>query len=239
MKIIMSPSKTQDFSKDLSLVTTTREFKTKTDELLDIINDLSKEDIATIMKIKGTLLEDTYQNYQNYVNLPTNKAITSYTGAVFKGLEIDHYTKTEQDYLNDHLRILSALYGVLKPTDEIKPYRLDMKMKILDEGLYSFWTETITELFKKENLIINLASNEFSKLIKLPMITINFKEHKNGIYKVIGAYAKKARGKMIHYMIKNQVQDIETIKQFNTDGYAYNRDLSSEKDFIFTRSTSD
>lgn len=237
MKIIISPSKTQDFNRSIDRELTEPVFTKKAEELVDLIKTFTKKELGKRLKVKGDLLEKTFLKYQDYNMEKSKAAILAYTGQVFKGLDIENYNKEEFDFLNNHLYILSALYGILKPFDKIKPYRLDMKMKAFDDkSLYSYWQEDITNEFKEEKLIINLASKEFSKLVDKPMITIEFKEKsKEGKYKTIGTYSKQARGKMLDYIIKNKIKDIKMIKKFNEDDYAINKELSNKDLLVFTR----
>ncbi|WP_432666326.1 YaaA family protein [Wukongibacter baidiensis] len=237
MKIIIAPSKTQDFTHITSHNLSEPIFKDKADNLVKEIKKLTKEEMAKKFKVKGKLLEQTYESYHNYEQAEAGAAILSYIGEVFKQLDIDCYTKEDFVFLQQHLFILSALYGALRPSDRIKPYRLDMKINILnDESLYSYWQDDVTRIFEGEELIVNLASNEFSKIVKKPMTTIVFKEKSSdGKYKTIGTYAKKARGRMLDYIIKNRVEDIPSLKEFNVDGYVLNEGLSKKDTLVFTR----
>ena len=236
MKIILSPSKTQTDERIVDQPIKEPKYQNKADQLAEIITKKSEDELALIMKLKGKLFAETFQRYQKYKADDCNHAIASYTGTVFKEIDIKNYNTEEINYLREHLIILSALYGPLRPMDGIKPYRLDMKMKIMDQSLYEYWTETITSVFDDKECIINLASGEFSKLVKKPMITIEFKESKeDGSYKTVGTYAKKARGMMVNYIIKNQIEDIEEIKAFNLEGYSFNQTISKDSIWIFTR----
>ncbi|MBS4538541.1 YaaA family protein [Clostridium sp. D2Q-11] len=237
MKIIISPSKTQDFTRGMDKRITNPLFKEKSDKIVERIQGFSKPELSDRLNVKGNLLQETYDNYQDYKNSESTAAILAYTGQLFKGLDIENYGEKEYEFLDKHLYILSALYGILKPFDKINSYRLDMKCKVFDnQTLYSYWGEDITNLFQKDELILNLASKEFSKLIKRPMITIEFKEKsKEGKYKTIGTYAKQARGKMLNYIIKNKIKDIESLKKFNEDSYTLNKELSREDVLVFTR----
>ncbi|GAA0179680.1 YaaA family protein [Clostridium sediminicola] len=235
MKIIISPSKTQDFHRKLFNKTETPLFINNADKIVKEIQKLSKKELAAMMKIKGKILDKTYSDYDNYFNNCSNHAISSYNGAVFKEINMEVLDKNDMVYAEKHLRILSALYGVLKPLDEIRPYRLDMNMKITNMDLYKFWQKNMDDYFSGEDLIINLASREFSKLINLPMVTIEFKEEIDGKYKIVGTYAKKARGMMVNFLIKNKIEDYEKIKEFTMDKYKYNKELSLDKKIVFSR----
>jgi len=235
-KIIIAPSKTQSDEKVLDRECKEPAFIEKANVLAEGVSKFAEEEIASIMKLKGKLLDETYQKYKNFKGASGNHVIASYTGMVFKGIEVKDYSDAEFDYLGSHLVVLSALYGPLNPFDCIKPYRLDMKMKVMDESLYNYWTEDVTGYLEGAGTIINLASSEFSKLVKLPMITIDFKEAQwDGKYKLIGTYAKMARGLMVNYIVRNGIEDIEEIKGFDLEGYSFNKEISSDGHWIFTR----
>ena len=235
MKIIISPSKTQDFSNKVNINSTSPIFIEKANKLVKEINKISVDELSNIMKIKGKLLQKTYDDYKNFESNNDNISIESYSGTVFKEIDLSSYDINDINFMNEKLIILSALYGVLKPSDKIKPYRLDMNMKIIKKSLYSYWSDDISNYFLEEDTIINLASDEYSKLINIPMINIKFKENKNDKYKTIGTYSKKARGMLVNYIIKNKIDNIEDIKSFDKEGYRYNNDLSDDYNIFFTR----
>lgn len=238
MKIILSPSKTYN-TKPTQLLddvaTSTPLFEEEAMTLLKPIQKIKKDDMGKMMKIKGKLLEDTYQSFQNFKEFTSQKAILHYTGFVYKKLQLNRYDATHWSYIQEHIRILSAFYGVLHPFDGIKPYRLDFTMshKKLPK-LLPYWNEKVNNYFKDE-MIINLASQEFSQLIDHPMLTIDFLEEKKGDYHNLSTYAKQARGLMIDYLIKNRIEDVEKIKAFNLDGYCFHQTLSSDDHYVFTR----
>ncbi|MCM1989781.1 YaaA family protein [Oceanirhabdus seepicola] len=236
MKIIVSPSKIQQFERRISYKNSNPKFQPESFELRKILKSKSQDEITRIMKIKGKKLEEVLKIYETSVeNLDKACAIEAYTGFVFKELYLEGYSEEELEYMEDKLRILSALYGILKPFDSINPYRLDMTMKICDESLYSLWTEKISQEFSDEELIVNLASKEFCKLVKRPMLTIDFKVMKDGKLKTVGTYAKKARGMMLHYLISNRVEDISKIKKFDMDGYFFSEENSKDNNWVFIK----
>ena len=209
---------------------------------LDILKQKSIEEIESIMKLKADLLAKTYKDIQNYDKLKYIPAISMYYGVSFKELELEAYSEESLKYLKDKLFILSALYGLSKPFDLVKKYRLDMTMPIVDKGLYNFWKKEINEYISKslakDKVLLNLASSEFSKLIdtkKINMINLDFKEEKDGTYKSVSTYSKKARGKFLNYLVKNQIDSLEEIEKINLDGYTLNKELSNAKNLIFTR----
>lgn len=244
MIIILSPSKTMDMNGAKLLK---NNFSKKTDSLVKKIKTFSKEELSKTMKIKGKILESTFDIYKDFDNAPSKSAIKAYTGFVFKGLELNDYSKDQKSFLDNHFIILSALYGCLLPTTKIKEYRLDMTMRLdSKENPYSYWNEEINSSLvslmdnNKEDVLVNLASNEFSKIIDrksfpFEIVDIDFKDQKDGKFKSVATYSKKARGIMSNYIIKNMILDKDDLKSFNEEGYSYNKELSSEKKYIFTR----
>ena len=182
-----------------------------------------------------------------FTNANARQAIYTFKGDVYIGLDIHTIPEGKTDQLNDKLRILSGLYGMLKPFDLMQAYRLEMGTKLKVGGkdnLYQFWDTTVTDALNEEmganEVLVNLASTEYykvikSKLIKAPIITPQFKDYKNGKLKIISFFAKKARGMMVRYIIDNNIDDIESLKGFNYGGYSFKEDLSSEKEFVFVR----
>ena len=248
MKIIFSPSKEmreENIFKNKEIKFTESKFKDKTNILINALKEKSISEIENIMKLKGELLNNTYKDIQDYNKLKYIPAISMYYGVSFKELNLEDYSEDSLKYLKNNLLILSALYGVSSPFDLIKKYRLDMTMSIIDKGLYNFWKKDINEyisnILVNDEILLNLASSEFSKLIdnkKIPMINLDFEEEKDGTYKSISTYSKKARGQFLNYLIKNQIDKLEDIKKIELDGYSLNEELSDEKNFIFTRKNS-
>ena len=248
MKIIFSPSKEmreENIFKNKKIEFTESKFKDKTNILIDILKEKSIFEIENIMKLKGELLNKTYKDIQDYDKLKSIPAISMYYGVSFKELNLEDYSEKSLEYLKNNLLILSALYGVLLAFDLVKKYRLDMTMSIIDKGLYNFWKKDINDyisnILSKDEVLLNLASGEFSKMIdskKISIINIDFKEEKDGIYKSVSTYSKKARGQFLNYLVKNQIDNLEDIKKIKLDGYSLNNTLSDEKNFIFTRKNS-
>lgn len=235
MKIIISPAKSQQNTIALNHIFHHPTFHKKTQILLEVLQALTIEELGAALTLKGKLLKASYDLFQNYDAQKSTQAIKLYTGLVFKGLENLNYSPQELMYLDQHLRILSAFYGMLHPFDAVKPYRLDMKAKLIDGGLYKFWASELDAVFEGET-IINLASAEFSKLIKRPMINIIFKEERQpDQFKVVATHAKQARGEMLCWMIQNDITTIEAIKSFSQSGYRYKGDLSTKNNLVFTR----
>ena len=248
MKIIFSPSKEmreENIFENKKIEFTEPKFKDKTNILIGILKEKSLSEIENIMKLKGKLLNKTYKDIQDYDKLKFIPAISMYYGVSFKELNLEDYSEKSLEYLKNNLLILSALYGVLLAFDLVKKYRLDMTMSIIDKGLYNFWKKDINDyisnILSKDEILLNLASGEFSKMIdskKISIINIDFKEEKDGIYKSVSTYSKKARGQFLNYLVKNQIDNLEDIKKIKLDGYSLNNTLSDEKNFIFTRKNS-
>ncbi|SFV69978.1 UPF0246 protein YaaA [hydrothermal vent metagenome] len=249
MITIISPSKTQDFNKStFNKWTIPRQFN----ESLKLINELkklTKDEIAKLMKLSAKLAELNYERFQNFQKECTinnaKQAILAFKGDVYQGFEINDYDDQDFEFAQNNLCILSGLYGVLKPLDLIQPYRLEMGTNLknsLGKNLYQFWGTSISEVINKieTKVIINLASNEYFKAIDKKallanIITVDFKENKNGSFKTIGIYAKKARGLMANYMIKNRINNPEKLKKFTLNNYQFNLHLSTENNWVFTR----
>ena len=248
MKIIFSPSKEmreENIFENKKIEFTESKFKDKTNILIGILKEKSLSEIENIMKLKGKLLNKTYKDIQDYDKLKFIPAISMYYGVSFKELNLEDYSEKSLEYLKNNLLILSALYGVLLAFDLVKKYRLDMTMSIIDKGLYNFWKKDINDyisnILSKDEVLLNLASGEFSKMIdskRIFIINVDFKEEKDGAYKSVSTYSKKARGQFLNYLIKNQIANLEDIKKIKLDGYSLNKDLSDEKNLIFTRKNS-
>lgn len=252
MKIIISPAKSLDFESEVptSLYTQPR-FLEQSNKLAKKLKTLSKNKIGDLMSISEALSQLNYERNQTWETPFTTdnakQAIYSFTGAVFMGIDVNSLKEEKIPVLQERLRILSGLYGLLKPLDLIQPYRLEMGTRLKlgkTENLYKFWDDTLAvslnEELKEEELLVNLASTEYfkalpKKVLKVPMITPVFKDFKNGEYKTIMTYAKKARGLMVRYIIDNNVNTIEELKGFNIERYRFSEELSSENNLFFTR----
>ena len=252
MKIIISPAKSLDFDTKVptSLHTQPR-FLEQSEKLNKKLKTLSKNKLSDLMSISKDLSELNYDRNQNWATpfTPENakQAIYAFTGAVFQGIDVNSLSEEKLPLLQDRLRILSGLYGLLKPLDLIQPYRLEMGTKLKvgrKENLYKFWDDTLAKSLNDEleddELLINLASAEYfkalpKKVLKVPMITPVFKDFKNGQYKTIMTYAKIARGLMVRYIIENNVKTIEDLKGFNIDKYRFSEEMSTYTELVFTR----
>lgn len=252
MKIVISPAKSLDLE---SPIPTNRyseaQFLEQSQKLVNVLKKKSPKKIGELMSISKNLSELNWQRNQDwqlpFTSTNARQAIYSFKGDVYIGL--DAYTIPEEklEQLDDKLRILSGLYGVLKPFDLMQAYRLEMgtKLKIgRKDNLYQFWDSKITaylnEEMKEDEPLINLASNEYFKVVKPKLlnstiITPQFKEYKDGKLKMISFFAKKARGMMVRYIIDNDIDDVHSLKGFNYEGYEFNEALSSENEFVFVR----
>lgn len=252
MITVLSPAKSLDFESPAQTKKSSELlFKDETNRLIKKLKKLSSKKIGDLMSISPALSDLNYNRYQNFSDTFTQEnakqAILAFTGDVYRGLDAGSFNEKELSFAQDHVRILSGLYGLIKPLDLIQPYRLEMGTK-LDvtpkiKNLYAFWDDKITSQLNKElngELLVNLASNEYFKAIqpkklKSDILTIDFKDYKNGEYKTIMTYAKLARGYMTNYIIKNGIDDIESIKGFDYEGYVFNNQLSKDLNWVFTR----
>ena len=252
MKIIISPAKSLDFeSNSKTDVFSQPSFQKESSLLNKKLKNLSKKKLGDLMKISPALADLNYERNQSWHQpfSPENskQAIYAFTGEVFKGIDIKSLAEEKIPLLQSRLRILSGLYGLLKPLDLIQPYRLEMGTKLTigeSNNLYKFWdsslANSLNDEMKEGDLLINLASAEYfkavpRKVLKNPMITPIFKEFKNGDYKIVMTYAKRARGLMVRYIIENNINTLVELKRFDTEGYLYTESLSTESELVFTR----
>ena len=230
------------------------QFLDKTAELIEVLRTYSTQQIASLMSLSESLATLNHERYQGFhcESCPLEAsypAILLFQGDVYRGLDASTLDDNSLLFANNHLNILSGLYGLLQPLDLIQAYRLEMGTKLANscgKNLYDFWQETITkhlnaQLDKHDNpILVNLASNEYFKAIdkkKLshPMLTLSFKQRINGIDKTIGIHAKRARGLMARFIVDNRIDDSKSLKDFDTEGYYYCSETSSEQIFNFVR----
>ena len=254
MLIVISPAKTLDYETPAVTDNHTRpDFLKQSRQLINNLRNYSALDLAELMKLSMKLAELNFDRYHDWKTpfTPNNakQAVLAMKGDVYTGLDPESLSQEELDYAQQHLRILSGLYGVLRPLDLMQPYRLEMGTRLPNEkgkDLYAFWGNTITEAINKDlkaqgdDVLINLASNEYfksvkPKLIEGRVITPQFKEYKGGGYKMIGFYAKKARGLMSRYMIQHRLDSPDELKNFDLEGYRYNQPLSKGDQWVFSR----
>lgn len=250
MLILISPAKTLDYSTPSIQEFTQPDFTTDVKALVSVMKKKSAADIAKLMHISDNLAnlnEERYKTFQKEFNFDNSKqALLAFKGDVYTKIDVDNYSEEDFAFAQDHLRILSGLYGLLKPLDLIQPYRLEMGIKLetkKGKNLYEYWDKKIAKAIDTvaaKKPIINLASQEYFKAVDLktlksPVITIHFKEHRNDKYQVVGFFAKQARGMMTNYAIKNKITDPEQLKTFNEEGYEFSESLSSKSDWVFIR----
>ena len=254
MIITLSPSKGQDFKTPALTKKYSQPADIKDSELL--IKELRKIKAAKLqelMDVSSNIAELNVGRYQAFKTPFTIKnarqAIFAFKGDVYGAIDVEHFSAEDFDYAQDHLRILSGLYGCLRPLDLIQPYRLEMKTRLKNprgDNLYQFWGEEITNSLNKalkkqqQPVLVNLASNEYfksvkPKLLQGELLNINFKETKNGNARVVAIFAKRARGMMADYIIRNRIENPAGIKKFRMDGYRLSKDLSDDKQWTFER----
>lgn len=252
MKIVISPAKSLNFEKNVpTTVYSEASFLKEATTIQKVVKKQSPKKLMALMAISEKLAELNWERNQNWA-LPftpdnARQAVFAFDGDVYTGL--DAYTLSEDKFpiLQDKVRILSGLYGLLKPLDLIQAYRLEMGTSLAigsKKNLYEFWKKTITKTLNEElkpnELFLNLASNEYfsaidSKTLKATIITPEFKDYKDGKLKMISFFAKKARGLMVRYIIDNKVETLEELKGFNSEGYQFDSNLSSDTKLVFTR----
>jgi cytoplasmic iron level regulating protein YaaA (DUF328/UPF0246 family) len=252
VKILLSPAKSLDYSNSIHKPFTSEAiFLKESEQLIKKLQKFSAKKIADLMHVSMDIAQTNHHRFAHWEspileNENCKSCIEVFNGEVYKGLEGSTLTIETLEKAQEKLRILSGLYGLLKPLDLIYPYRLEMgtKWNITPKikNLYQFWGKKLTQSLLKESpsMIVNLASTEYSKAIqfssfKCPVITPVFKEEKGGEYKVVMMYAKHARGTMARYLIQKEIITLETIKSFGEDGYTFNEMLSNENEFVFVR----
>lgn len=254
MLIVISPAKTLDYEiAAKTKVFTTPDYLDHSQQLINRLRNFSSLDISELMKVSAKIADLNFDRYESWKKSFTTKnakqAILAFKGDVYTGLDAETFKANDFKFAQKHLRVLSGLYGLLRPLDLMQPYRLEMGTRLkTDAGknLYEFWGSDITEGLNKQlkkiksDTLINLASNEYFKSVKpkelnAEIITPAFKEFKNGEYKMIGIYAKKARGLLSRYIIQNKLTDPEELKLFKEEGYKFNKNLSKGNNWVFTR----
>ncbi len=252
MLMVVSPAKTLDYETDLPIQDFTQpDLLEESQELIDQLKDLTPSDVASLMGLSDKLADLNVGRFahwkQPFTAENARPAVYAFKGDVYTGLDAYSFSKKDMTFAQKHFRMLSGLYGLLKPLDLMQPYRLEMGTKFKNlrgVNLYEFWGDTITdkinEDLKKGEVLLNLASNEYFKSVNKKalngeIITPVFKDQKNGQYKIISFYAKKARGLMAAYVIKNKISNVEDIKKFDTSGYRFDETMSKPKEWVFIR----
>ncbi|KGT89610.1 peroxide stress protein YaaA [Enterobacter cancerogenus] len=254
MLMVISPAKTLDFESPLATQRFTQStLLEKSQQLIDVARDLSPAQISSLMSISDKLAHlnaDRFNQWQPPFTLENaRQAILAFKGDVYTGLQAETFSDADFDFAQQHLRMLSGLYGVLRPLDLMQPYRLEMGIKLANpaaKDLYGFWGDLLTQKLNEamaeqgDEVLINLASDEYFKAVKPKqlngeLIKPVFLDEKNGKFKVISFYAKKARGLMSRYMIQNRLSKPEQLKQFDVDGYFFAADESKGNELVFKR----
>ncbi|KAB0624867.1 peroxide stress protein YaaA [Acinetobacter gandensis] len=254
MLALISPAKTLDYETALPTEKFTQpRLLDHSQELIEVASKLSASEIASLMSVSekiATLNAERFRDWQPEFNFANaRQAIFAFKGDVYTGLNAYQLEKQDIDYAQKHLRMLSGLYGLLRPLDLMMPYRLEMGTKLKNtrgNNLYEFWGNTITETINTDlaqaesELLVNIASDEYYKSVKESKIKAEiikpvFLDQKNGKYKVISFYAKKARGLMARYLLENKIERAEDIKSFNTDGYYFDAESSLKGELVFKR----
>ena len=247
MKIIISPAKKLNENKVLLSNTSKVIFEKEANILIKQLQSYSVVDLKKIMKISDNLSKLNYDRFQNFdLNSEDSApAVLLFKGDVYKGLQADNFSEDTLKYTQKKLRILSGLYGILRPLDRIYPYRLEMGTSLVNDrgsDLYSFWGDMVKNSLlsemNKDECLINLASNEYSKVLSLKsfdrkVITPVFKDFKNGKLKVISFFAKRARGEMANFILSNRIVQVSDLKNFEYDGYRYSDEINNQ--LLFTR----
>jgi len=254
MITLLSPAKTLDYeSPDLDVEMSTPSFALEANRLVRILKKKSVEDIKSLMHISDNLAELNLKRYKSFSKKYTadnsKSAIMAFKGDVYTGLDAESLSREALDYANEHVRILSGLYGMLLPYDRMQPYRLEMGTRLENKqgtNLYHYWGDSITKALNKElkaqdsETIVNLASNEYFKAVnkkklKAKIIDIDFREDKGGEYKFVSFFAKKARGTMTRYIVENQINSPEDLRGFDNDDYRFEEDNSTSDKLLFVR----
>lgn len=254
MKVLISPAKLLDYSKEIKVPKhSIASFIDDADYLAGKLKAMPKEELKNLMKLSENLADVNHQRYQKWTsptvyNENSKPAITVFNGEVFKGFDAESLSQDELNVAQDTVRILSGIYGILKPLDLIYPYRLEMgtrwQISPKVKNLYSYWGTRLSDFLNKEmqegEVIINLASNEYfkaidKKVLKARIITPVFKELRGDEFKVVMMYAKRARGEMARDIVQNQYKDPEDLKGYNVDGYSFSHEMSNESEWTFIR----
>lgn len=254
MIIVISPAKSLHDHCPIPIEKFTEmDFLPEAEKIVSVMKKKKPDQLATLMSISPKLAELNFQRFQAWspAFTPENswQSVLMFNGDVYQGLKAETFTESEFEIAQQKLRILSGVYGLLKPLDLIQPYRLEMGTNVAvarKKNLYDFWKTKITAKLNDElsvnnqKILINLASNEYfsaidTKKLKARIITPSFKENKNGKYQMVSFFAKRARGLMSRFIIQNNISDPEELKAFDWEGYYFNNQLSGENDWVFTR----
>lgn len=253
---IISPAKSLSVTKEDKFIAAPEfvsqsqcDFSQNSAEILEYISGYKPDEIKKLMNVSEKIAQLNYDRFQNFQDLESKQALLAFDGDVYANMQREEYNQDDFSFAQKHLRIMSGFYGILKPLDMIKPYRLEMSTKLTGlapKGMDKYWQQDLTIAFNKllstqENpVLINLASNEYSAAINFKNLeyayaNIHFRENKNGELKNIAINAKKARGMVANYIIKNQIDKVEDLLSFSVSGYCYDQDLSDEFNIFFVK----
>ena len=251
MKILLSPAKMMNLETDAKWKATTPQFLEQSQEIMNVMKEMSATDLEKLMKISKDIADMNVERNQVWNVKPTAKkaipAALAFKGEVYRGLDASTMDDDAISYFTKNAFLLSGLYGILRPSDKVMLYRLEMGSKLDVNGsknLYGFWKETLTPFvnskLKKGEFILNLASNEYAKVLdrkslKVPVYDVEFQDYKNGELKKIMMYFKHARGAMARYCAENNVTTLDEVKAYDVDGYRFDENLSTNETLIFTR----
>ncbi len=248
MYALLSPAKKMSFDRHRDGVQETSPILVeKTAEIVKVLKGKTADDLSELMHLSEKLAQLNYKRYQSFGQTEQGRAVEAFQGDTYVGFSQADLSEADLTYAQNHVGILSGLYGLLRPLDVIAPYRLEMGTKLSVQGsknLYEFWGDTITKTVNKQagnaQAIINLASKEYISVIdpaklKVPFTTCDFKEVKEGKPKTIGLFAKRARGMMARYIVKNRIENIDGLKAFNLADYTFDAALSNDKIVTFIR----
>ena len=242
MKLIISPSKTKKINNlpikdDSFLIEKEPVYLEITKEIIERIKTFSVEKIEKKFKLKNEKAQKLLEFYKNYENEKSGNALASYTGVAYKAIKFETFDKSDFEYLESHLVILSALYGILTPYTNVKEYWLDMTNSIFEnKSLYEVWKSSVNEYFEKEGIILNLASKEYSKLINPDkLINFEFWEDSNGKLKQVSTNSKKMIGFTLNYIVKNKISNVKKLRNITLDGYVFDEEMSDERKYVYVK----
>jgi len=249
MLVVVSPAKKLDMNPDRDVQPTRPAFQPEAEELVSVAHRLTVGDLQNLMKISEPLAKLNAERFAEFGTMPQKPAALAFAGDTYQGLEADSLDPDEMDWAQDHFRILSGLYGLLRPRDAIEPYRLEMGSRLKTargKTLYDYWGDRIAKALNAQadaigtDTLVNCASQEYfgavdREALNLRVITPVFMEEKAGTPKVVSFYAKKARGAMARFVIQHRLTDPEALKAFDAGGYRYNDEMSDGDSFVFLR----
>ena len=249
MLVVVSPAKKLNMNPLKNIKETKPFFNENAKELVEVARNLSSDNLKDLMGISSQLAELNKKRFMDFGKQDKKAAAFAFAGDTYKGLDIEKMNQNDLEWAQEHLRILSGLYGLLRPLDSIEPYRLEMGSKLrgsFGNSLYEYWDNKISNNLNQHakkigtDTLVNCASNEYFNAINLKNLSLNvitpvFMERKNGKEKIISFYAKNARGAMARFIIQNRLVNEQDLKRFNLDGYSYNQEKSKEGKFVFLR----